>query len=99
MVSSNPFTRFIQALVQTAPDWLRHALVLFLATAGGVVLQAVIDAQGVTGVDWASTLRLALDNGAATVATGLLLLTVTPATRRYGVGADPSPSVQVPPAR
>jgi DNA-binding transcriptional regulator LsrR (DeoR family) len=75
------------AVVETSPDWLRHAAVLFVASSAGVVLKAVVAAQGVTGVAWPETLRAALDTGASATAAGLLLLTATPATRRYGVGA------------
>lgn len=80
--------RFVAEVVRTSPDWLRHALIVWASTAGGVVLKAVIAAEGVTGVDWSPTLLSALDTGAAAAAAGLLLLATTPATRRYGVGSS-----------
>lgn len=83
----NRVTRAAAAVVDAAPDWLRHAAILFGSSAAGVVLKAVIAAEGVTGVDWSRTLVTALDTAAATTAAGLLLLVATPATRRYGVGS------------
>lgn len=80
--------RFAAAVVRTSPDWMRHAVIVWASAAGGVILKAVISAEGVTGVDWSSTLRSALDTGAAAAAAGLLLLTTTPATRRYGAGSS-----------
>jgi hypothetical protein len=77
----------LAALAARCPAWLRHALVVYAATAAGIVLQAVVDARGVTAVDWAKVGVDALDTGAYTTATGLLILVATPATRRYGVGS------------
>lgn len=62
------------------------------ATLGGFVA-AVLQAGGVTGVDWGGTATSALDAGGVALATGLatfLTLYVTPLTRRYGVGSSDS---------
>lgn len=74
-------------LGDVTPAWLRHAAVVFAAAFAGVVLQAVVGAHGVTGIDWGPLLVEALDAAAYTTAAGMLLLVGTPATRQYGVGA------------
>lgn len=51
------------------------------------LLRLIVLEQGVTGVDWPEVLWAAVDTGAVTTATGMLILTTTPATRRYGVGS------------
>jgi hypothetical protein len=71
----------------TVPAWARHAAIAFGAAASGVLLRAVVDAQGVTSVSWSRVLATAIDTGAYTTATGMLILVATPATRQYGVGS------------
>ena len=79
--------RVLQRIAAVTPDWLRHAAVLFGSAFAGVLLKAIITAQGVTDLNWTGTLTGAVDTAATTTAAGMLLLIITPATRHYGVGS------------
>lgn len=78
---------------------LRSVIVLcaiapLTALLGGFVA-AVLQANGASGVDWATTTGTALDTGSVVLATGVatfLTLYVTPLTARYGVGSSSSTS-------
>ena len=75
----NPAARSAVVLCVIAP---------LVALLGGFVA-AVLAAGGVTGVDWATTARTALDTAGVALATGVgtfITLWVTPLTARYGVG-------------
>jgi uncharacterized membrane protein len=76
----NPAARSAVVLCVLAP---------LVALLGGFVA-AVLQANGASGVDWATTTAAALDAAAVVLATGVatfLALYVTPLTARYGVGA------------
>lgn len=73
--------------IDKLPAWLRHLLIAFGATASARLVQAVIDADGVTGVDWAATAVTALDTGAVATAVAAVALFGLPVTRQYGVGS------------
>jgi hypothetical protein len=69
------------------PAWLRHLLIAFGATAGGSFVQAVIDAGGVTGLDWPATGGAVLNAAAVATAVAAAALWSLPITRQYGVGS------------
>ena len=65
---------------------VRHLLIVVGGTFGGAVLNAVIDAKGVTGVDWANTLVSATDGSFYAGAVAAVTLWLTPLTKQYGIG-------------
>lgn len=67
------------------PAWLRHLLIAFGATAGGSLAQSVLDAGGVTGLDWTATAVTALDRGAVATVVAAVALWGLPLTRQYGL--------------
>ena len=77
----------VKAGIDRLPTWLRDFLVAFVATSLGLVLQAVVSAGGVTGVDWPDAALAALNAGAVAAA-AVGLLAVTRLTRAYGRGSD-----------
>lgn len=73
----------------------RSAIVLCvlapIVAALGALIAAVMQAGGVTDVDWPATATAALDTAGVALATGMatfLTLWATPLTRRYGVGSS-----------
>lgn len=68
------------------PTVVRDFLVAFFATSVGLLLQAVVEAGGVTGVAWADA-GLAALNAGAVAAAAVGLLAVTKLTTAYGRGA------------
>lgn len=76
-----------KALLDRLPAKARHAIIAGFAAAGGTLCKAVIVAQGVTGVDWPTAARTAIDSGFLAAALALAVLVFTPLTRQYGVGA------------
>jgi enoyl reductase-like protein len=74
-------------MLDKLPAPVRHLLIVVGAAAVGVPVQAVVAAQGVTGVDWADTLVDALNAGGLAGALAIGALWLTPLTRQYGVGA------------
>lgn len=77
----------IQAGLDRLPTFVRDFLVAFAATALGLVLQAVVSAGGVTGVDWTDA-GLAALNAGAVAAAAVGILAVTKLTQAYGRGSD-----------
>lgn len=73
-------------MLDRLPAWLRHLCIVFGAVAASVVAQSVVDAGGVSALDWSTLAVQAVDAGAAAVGAAALLLWLTPATRQYGVG-------------
>lgn len=78
------FTK-LKAALDRLPTALRDFVVGAAATGVGLVLQAVVGAGGVTGVDWPDVLLGAV-NAAAVAGATVGLLAVTPLTAAYGVG-------------
>lgn len=74
--------------IDNAPAPVRHAIIVFGSTFLGVYASAIIAAQGVTAVMWGDTLTLGLNRAAVATVTGLVVLTVLPVTRQYGVGSQ-----------
>lgn len=83
--------RRLSGILDRIPAAYEHAVILFLAVFGYTICAAVISA-GRASVLWESwaVWSSALDAAAVTAA-GLLILTFTTLTRRYGVGSDPDP--------
>jgi hypothetical protein len=82
-------------IIDKLPAWLRHLLIAAAAVFGGVIVQDVITAGGVTTIDWLPALRDALDVTAVSTATIAAALWLTPLTRQYGIGSDAAYNVGV----
>ena len=76
-----------QALLDRMPAVVRHGLIVFGGTLSGALLNAVVNAQGVTGVQWGTVIPHSIDSAFYATAVTLVALVVTPLTRQYGVGA------------
>lgn len=74
-------------MLDRLPAWLRHLVIAFGAVAGGSVAQSIVEAHGVSTVDWPATAVQAVDAGAVAVAVIAAALWFTPLTRQYGVGS------------
>ena len=68
------------------PPLVRHLLIVFGGTFGGAILNAVIDAKGVTRVDWAAVAGTATDGAFYATAVVAVTLWLTPLTKQYGIG-------------
>lgn len=81
----------LTGILDRIPAAYEHAAILFLAVFGYTVCAAILAAHraSVLWESWA-VWQSALDAAAVTAA-GMLLLTFTTLTRRYGVGSDPDP--------
>ena len=77
-------------ILDKVPAPVRHLLIVAGAVFGGYIVQAVLAAHGVSGVDWSGTLVDAVDATAVAVATAAAALWLTPLTSQYGVGASGS---------
>lgn len=66
------------------PALVRHILIAGIAVFAGVIVKAIIVAQGVTAVLWHATFVTAVDSTAVSMATIALALWITPLTRQYG---------------
>lgn len=73
-------------MLDRLPAWARHIAIVFGAVFGGSVANAIVTGGGVTSLDWITTLRTAVDLGAVSTATAVLVLWLTPLTRQYGIG-------------
>lgn len=74
-------------MLDRLPAWACHAILAFFAPAVGLVAKDVIAAGGVTAITWHHELIAALNIGAVSLATAVVVLWATPTTRKYGVGA------------
>lgn len=74
-----------KAILDRLPAAGRHSVIVFGGTWGGFVLNRVIDAKGVSAVEWATTLVAATDASFYATAVALVALVVTPLTRQYGL--------------
>jgi hypothetical protein len=68
------------------PTIVQHIIDGFIASAAYVLLDAVLTAKGVTGIDWKHTLTLAVNAGAVGAASLASVLWLTPFSRKYGIG-------------
>lgn len=75
-------------MLDRLPAWARHLLIVAGSVFLAGVVSAVVDAGGVTGVDWPANLIADLNAAAVAVATASAALWLTPLTRQYGIGAD-----------
>lgn len=73
-------------MLDNLPAWARHAIIVFGGAFASIIVNAIIVAKGVTGVDWAVTAMDALNYGALATALSISALYITPLTRQYGVG-------------
>lgn len=62
------------------------AMAGFIGTVLAVVVTAVLGAKGITGVDWSTTLKSALDAGVLGALAMFGILNGTKLTKQYGVG-------------
>lgn len=62
------------------------AMAGFIGTVLAVVVSAVATAKGITGVDWATTIKSAIDAGALGALAMFGLLNGTKLTKQYGAG-------------
>ena len=81
------------AILDKFPPPVRHAVLLWGSVFGLYVAQAVSAAGGVSGVDW-HTVTVGAVNGACAAVAGIGILTLTPLTAQYGVGATTIPAAQ-----
>lgn len=72
-------------LLDRLPAPIRHAVIGGGAAAGSTVTAAIIHSQGVTRVEWGSTLLQAIDKGFLAAAITVSALALTPLTRQYGL--------------
>ena len=81
----------LSGLLDRIPAAYEHMAIIFLAVFAYTIAAAVLAAHraSVLWESWA-VWQSALDAAAVTAA-GLLILTFTTLTRRYGVGSDPDP--------
>lgn len=73
-------------MLDRLPAWARHAAIIAGGAFLGSVGRAIVNAGGVTALDWTSVLASALDFAAVSVVLGMGVLSLTPASRQYGVG-------------
>lgn len=73
------------------PAPVRHFLAVFIGSALVVVARAVVDASGVTGVNWTDTGNAAIAAGVAAGLATVGVFAVTPLTSSYGVDSRLSP--------
>lgn len=73
-------------MLDKLPAWLRHLLIVFAGAAGAVIVDAVVNAKGVSNVAWGHSLRVALDTGSVAAALAVGALYITPLTQKYGLG-------------
>jgi len=66
----------------------RHAIIVFCAAAAQTVIAAIIDAQGVTGLDYATVASNTINAAAVATALAMGALYLTPLTHQYGIGSD-----------
>lgn len=79
-----------EIMLDKLPVPLRHLLLIVGATFLGVIAKAILAAQGVTGVHWATTATLALNTAVVTGVTAFMVLYLTPITKQWGAFSDPS---------
>ena len=77
-------------MLDKLPAQLRHFILIVGGTFLGVMCKAIITANGVTGVHWATTAVLAVNTAIVTGVTSFMLLSLTPLTKQYGAFADTS---------
>lgn len=68
------------------------AMAGFIGTVLAVIVTAVLGAEGITGVDWATTLKSALDAGVLGALAMFGLLNTTKLTKQYGAGGGGKPN-------
>lgn len=64
---------------------VQHIVVAFAGAFGFVVVDSIIKANGVTGIDWAHKLVDAFNAGAVSAAGVVMLFWITPITHQYGL--------------
>lgn len=72
-------------MLDKLPAQVRHLILIIGATFLGVIVKAIITAQGVTGVHWGSVSTLALNTAVVTGVTSFVALYLTPVTKQYGL--------------
>lgn len=77
-------------MLDKLPAQLRHFILIIGGTFLGVMCKAIVAANGVTGVHWATTAVLAVNTAIVTGVTSFMLLSLTPLTKQYGAFAVPS---------
>ena len=73
-------------MLDRLPAWARHLVIIYGATFGLFVVQAVIAAGGVWPFPWIATLQGAVNAGAVSAA-AVAVLWLSSLTRQYGAGA------------
>lgn len=68
------------------PPLVRHLLIVFGGTFGGTFVNAIIDAKGVSAIDWAARFVSATDGAFYATAVAAAALVFTPLTKQYGIG-------------
>jgi hypothetical protein len=93
-------------LFDKLPAWLQHLLIAFLAPYVGKIAADIVATGGVSTINWPHELLASLDLAAASAATIVLTLWVTPLTGQYGLRLYTKPALPpvqiptwVPPAR
>lgn len=67
------------------PAPVRDGVLTFVGGFASMIVAAIAASNGVTGVDWAETLKGALDTGTLAAASVLAITYITPLTKKYGV--------------
>lgn len=67
------------------PAWAHDLAVIFGGTFAGGVLNAIVDAKGVSMVAWHDVLVSTVDNSFYATAAAGLALYLTPITKKYGI--------------
>lgn len=80
----------VQGWLDRLPASVRHAVIVFGGSALGKLGQTIVDAGGVTGVAWGDALTAALNAAAVATVLAAGVLTLTPATRQYGLFKAPA---------
>jgi len=75
-------------MLDRLPAWARHAIIIAGSTFLTVFAREIVNLGGVTGLDWATTARSAIDAAAVAVVIGSGLLALTPLSRQYGIGSE-----------
>lgn len=83
----------IKGLIDKLPAPARHAVIAFAGTWGGSVLNRVVDAKGVSSVEWSQAIVNATDAAFYSTSVIMLALYITPLTRQYGLRKN-KPNVQ-----
>jgi hypothetical protein len=73
------------------PVWVQHPLIVAASALAGDLANSIVAAGGVTSLHWVPAAGHALDVAVLSAIAASGLLWGTPATRRYGVGAQPAP--------